>query len=122
MQAKLLIPMIDLAFLSLGAIVALLSQTQLIHSLPVDVSEVQPGIAAIERDDLAVVTVTADGLTLDGTPIDLDALAAGVGERLALLRVERRVPTETLVGVMSALAAGEVEIRIEVETAPPGGP
>ena len=120
MHARQFIPLIDLAFLSLGAVVAVLSQTQLVRSLEIDVSEVPPGVAAIEREDLAVVSITRDGIRLDGELVSLDALAAAVGPRLALLRVQRDVPTETLVGVMSALAAGGVEIRIEVRPAPPG--
>ncbi len=120
MHARQFIPLIDLAFLSLGAVVAVLSQTQLVRSLEIDVSRVPPGVAAIERENLAVVSITQDGLQLDGAPITLDQLAGAVGPRLALLRVERNVPTETLVGVMSALAAGGVEIRIEVRAAADG--
>ena len=42
MQGRVFIPLIDLAFLSLGAIVAILSQTQLIRSLPVEVAVGKP--------------------------------------------------------------------------------
>ena len=114
MQGRVSIPLIDLVFLSLGAIVAILSQTQLIRALPVEVTEVERGIAAIARDRMAVVTISRDGLFADGEPVGLDELVGVVDGRLALLRVDRRVPAETLVRVMSVLAAGEVELRIEV--------
>ena len=47
MRSGIFIPLIDLAFLSLAAVVAILSQTQVIESLPVEVTEIAPGIAAI---------------------------------------------------------------------------
>lgn len=121
MQGRVFIPLIDLAFLSLGAIVAILSQTKLIRSLPVEVTEVSPGIAAISREDVAVIVITADGLFADGAPVGPQDLAAVVDGRLALLRVDRRVPTERLVEVMAVLAAGGVELRIEVEQAAGAG-
>ncbi len=115
MQGRVFIPMIDLAFLSLGAIVAILSQTQLVRSLPVELTEVEEGIAAISRDQIAVITIAREGLFADGEPVALGELATAVGGRLALLRTDRRVPTESLIKVMSVLAAHHVELRIEVD-------
>ena len=120
MQARVFLPLIDLAFLSLGAIVAILSQTQLIRSLPVEVTEIGRGIAVITRDEVTVITITRDGLYVDGRDVGLDELGGAVEGRLALVRVDRRVPTERLVTVMSVLAASGVEIRIEVEQASGG--
>ncbi len=117
MQARVILPLIDLAFLSLGAIVAILSQTQLIRSLPVEVTEIGRGIAVITRDEVTVITITRDGLYVDGLDVGLDELGGIVEGSLALVRVDRRVPTERLVTVMSVLAANGVEIRIEVEEA-----
>ncbi|MHC4415562.1 MAG: ExbD/TolR family protein [Planctomycetota bacterium] len=114
------IPLIDLAFLSLGAVVAILSQSHLVRSLPVEVTEVGRGIAVISREAVTVITITTDGLYADGRPVALSELADAVNGRLVLLRVDRRVPTETLVGVMSVLAANDVELRIEVEERPEG--
>ena len=118
MQGRVFIPMIDLAFLSLGAIVAILSQTQLVRSLPVELTEVEEGIAAISRDQIAVITIAREGLFADGEPVALGELATRVGGRLALLRTDRRVPTESLIKVMSVLAAHHVELRIEVDERP----
>ncbi len=122
MQPRVLIPLIDLAFLSLGAIVAILSQTQLIRSLPVEVTQIGRGIAVITRDEVTIITIARDGLSVDGRTVGLDEIAGAVDGRLALVRVDRRVPTERLVTVMGVLAAHDVEIRIEVEETPGGAP
>ena len=115
MQAREFIPLIDLAFLSLGAVVAILSQTQLVKSFAVEITEVGDGIAAVSRDEVTVITVAEEGLYLDGEAIGLEELAGAVDGRLALLRVDRRVPTEVLINVVGVLAASGAELRIEVE-------
>ena len=115
MRSGIFIPMIDLAFLSLAAVVAILSQTELVESLPVEVTEIGPGIAVLSREDVTVITITPEGLWVRGRQETLDSIGAAVDGRLALLRVDRNVSTEVLVGVMGELAAHDVELRIEVE-------
>lgn len=114
MQARVFIPLIDLAFLSLGAVVAVLSQTQLIRSLPVRITEIGAGIAAISREQVTVITIAAGGLFIDGQPVALESLGDAVDGPLALVRADRQVPTQRLVEVMGVLAAKGVEIRVEV--------
>ena len=69
MQARIFISMIDLAFLSLAAVIAILSQTQLIQALPIEVTEIGQGIAAVTRDEVTVVTITDDEILVDGLPV-----------------------------------------------------
>jgi hypothetical protein len=118
MRPGVFIPLIDLGFLSLAAVVAILSQTRMVRSLPVEVTEINPGIAALLREDVTVITVSRDGIDVDGRRVERGAIGAAVDGRLALLRVGRDVPTQRLVGVMADLAAAGVEMRIEVEEAP----
>jgi len=114
MQGRIFISMIDLAFLSLAAVIAILSQTQLIRALPVEVTEVGRGIAAVARDEVTVVTITLDAILVDGEPVSLHDLGGAVDGPTVILRVGRRVPTENLVRVMAELAGQGVELRIEV--------
>ncbi len=114
MQARIFISLIDLAFLSLAAVIAILSQTQLVRALPVEVTQIGRGIAVVTRDDVTVVTITLDGLFVDGKPATLAELGGAVDGPTAILRVDRMVPTERLIGVMAQLAAAGVELRIEV--------
>ena len=119
MQARIFISMIDLAFLSLAAVIAILSQTQLVRALPVEVTEIGQGIAVVTRDKVTVVTITDNEILVDGEPVTLPELGGVVDGPTAILRVDRMVPTWRLIGVMSELAAAEVELRIEVrETRP----
>ena len=114
MQGRIFISMIDLAFLSLAAVIAILSQTQLIQALPIEVTEVGQGIAAVTRDEVTVVTITDDEILVDGRPVSLHELGGVVDGPTAILRVGRMVPTERLIHVMAELAGQGVELRIEV--------
>ncbi len=114
MQGRIFISMIDLAFLSLAAVIAILSQTQLIRALPVEVTEVGQGIAAVTRDEVTVVTITDDAILVDGEPVSLHELGGAVDGPTVILRVGRMVPTEKLIRVMAELAGQGVELRIEV--------
>ena len=115
MQARIFISLIDLAFLSLAAVIAILSQTQIVRALPVEVTEIGRGIAVVTRDDVTVVTITTDGLFVDGEAVTLAELGGVVDGPTAILRVDRMVPTERLIRVMGELAGEDVELRIEVE-------
>ncbi len=114
MQGRIFISMIDLAFLSLAAVIAILSQTQLIRALPVEVTEVGQGIAAVSRDEVTVVTITDDAILVDGEPVSLQELGGAVDGPTVILRVGRMVATEKLIRVMAELAGQGVELRIEV--------
>ena len=114
MQARIFISMIDLAFLSLAAVIAILSQTQLIQALPIEVTEIGQGIAAVTRDEVTVVTITDDEILVDGLPVSLHELGGAVDGPTVILRVGRMVPTERLIRVMAELAGQGVELRIEV--------
>ena len=114
MQGRIFISMIDLAFLSLAAVIAILSQTQLIQALPIEVTEIGQGIAAVTRDEVTVVTITDDEILVDGEPVSLHELGGAVDGPMAILRVGRMVPTERLIRVMAELAGRGVELRIEV--------
>ena len=114
MQARIFISMIDLAFLSLAAVIAILSQTQLIQALPIEVTEIRQGIAAVTRDEVTVVTITDDEILVDGLPVSLHELGGAVDGPTVILRVGRMVPTERLIRVMAELAGQGVELRIEV--------
>ncbi len=115
MQARIFISLIDLAFLSLAAVIAILSQTQVVRALPVEVTKIGRGIAVVTRDDVTVVTITLDGLFVDGKPLTLAELSGAVDGPTVILRVDRTVPTERLLGVMAELAGDQVELRIEVD-------
>jgi len=114
MQASIFISMIDLAFLSLGAVIAILSQTQLVRALPVEVTEIGQGIAVVTRDKVTVVTITDNEILVDGVGVTLPEVGGAVDGPTAILRVDRMVPTERLIGVMAELATSGVELRIEV--------
>lgn len=118
MNARHFIPLIDFGFLSLGAVMAIMSQLQSIETLPVDIARVGLGASDTLREDVVIVTITDNQLLVDDEAVGLPDLAGRIGDRLAVLRTHRRVATERLVMVMSELASADIEQRIEVEEVP----
>ncbi len=114
MQGRFFISLIDRAFLSLAAVIAILSQTQLVRALPIEVTEVGQGIAVVTRDEVTVVTITEEAILVDGESVRLHDVGGAVDGPTAILRVDRLVPTEKLIRVMAELAGQGVELRIEV--------
>ncbi len=101
MQGRFFISLIDLAFLSLAAVIAILSQTQLVLALPIEVTEIGQGIAVVTRDEVTVVTITDEAILVDGEPVRLHDVGGAVDGPTAILRVDRLVPTEKLIRVMA---------------------
>jgi biopolymer transport protein ExbD len=110
-----MIPMIDLVFLTLGAIVALLTQMELIRSIPVSLTRVGQGSSVVTTGEFDVVTLTAQGLTLNGRSIELDEIARRDSWNEVVFRVDREVHSEEMIGVLAEFAKVEAHVQIEVK-------
>jgi len=110
-----MIPMIDLVFLTLGAIVAMLTQMELIQSIPVSLARVGQGAAEVTTGELDVVTLSDSGLTLNGRSIGLPEIATRDVWNDVVLRVDRAVESERMIEVLAELAKVEARVQIEVK-------
>ncbi len=71
MNGKTMVPLIDLVFLTLGSILAAMTQMERVEAIPVAVAQVAGSGQAVQRGEFDVVTVTARGVTVGvslGTP------------------------------------------------------
>jgi len=92
-----------------------MTQMDVVRALPVEVSRVGRGQAVIRHDKFKILTVTADGMALDGSPIDREQLANEAAGIKIVLRISRDIPTQETVGILAVLADAGAEVSIEVE-------
>ena len=115
MQSRALIPMIDLVFLTLGGILAVMTQMEHVTSIPVEITRVGRGAAVVQQGRLSVVAMTRHGLTLDGQPTTRQKLVDEVAGRNIVLRADRELPTERTVGMVALLAKAGANVSLEVK-------
>lgn len=122
MNAKTAIPLIDLILLTLGSVLAAMTQMQRIEAIDVDVARVGPGPVAVRRGEIRIVTVSDDGLTLDGQAVRREQLADALAGSEVVLRAERSLPTQRTLALLAELtrAAGSVSVEVEPDKPQPG--
>ena len=59
-MAKAILPLIDLVFLTLGSVLAMMTQMERVTAMPVTLAEVGQGSAVVQRGDFDVLTVSAE--------------------------------------------------------------
>jgi biopolymer transport protein ExbD len=115
-MSKSMVPLIDLVFLTLGSVLAAMTQMEKVEALGVDVARVGAGQAVVEHGQLKVVTVDEDGLRLEGRPIAPEELARQVGPEKIVLRAQRALPTERTLQALADLADLRLDVVLEVTT------
>jgi biopolymer transport protein ExbD len=115
MDARSILPLIDLVFLTLGAILAAMTQMQRVTALPVELAQVGPGAAIVRQGDLVIVNLLADGMAIDGVPVTAESMPAMVAGRQVIVRCARSLPSERLLGAVAELVAAGTNVSLEVE-------
>ncbi len=121
MDARTIVPLIDLIFLTLGSVLGAMTQMERIETIPVEVSQVQRAGLSVQRGDFVVLTVTSDGMTLNGKPITAGELPERIAGKDVVLRAERSLPTEqTLVALSLSVKAGaNVSLEVKPQSSDP---
>jgi biopolymer transport protein ExbD len=115
MDARAILPLIDLVFLTLGAILAAMTQMERVTALPVELAEVGPGAAVVRQGEFAVLTLRSDGMSLDGVAVTAETLPALVAGRSVIVRCERTLASERLLQVVADLMRVGADVSLEVE-------
>jgi len=110
-----ILPFIDLVFLALGGVLACMTKMEMVTALPISVTRIGKGSAIVQHEKFAVLTVAADGMSLDGKSITKDQLPSQVANKKIILRVDKALPTQRTVQVIGELAKAGVEMSIEVK-------
>ena len=114
MTGKTMVPLIDLVFLTLGSVLAAMTQMERVEAIPVAVARVVGGSGKIQRGEFDVVTVTAEGVRLGDRAVGEERLADEVAGRRVVLRAARDLPTERTLAVLARIAEAASEVSIEV--------
>ncbi len=123
MNARMMVPLIDLVFLTLGSVLVAMTQMERVESIAVDVARVGRGAAIVQRGELEVLSVTPDGLRLGQRAIAPRELADAVAHKRVVIRAERSMPTQRTLAVLAEVLAAGAEASIEVNQAgDPAGP
>jgi len=116
MQSRtVILPLVDLVFLALGAILACMTQMDIIHALPVEISRGGSGSPVVSREDFHVLTLSPEGMSFDGQPITEKELASSAKHSKVILRAYRLLPTEETIRVIAMLSEAAAEVAIEVK-------
>ncbi|NOX55364.1 MAG: biopolymer transporter ExbD [Planctomycetes bacterium] len=119
-MGKAIVPLIDLVFLTLGSVLAMMTQMERVTAMPVSLAEVGQGSAVVQHGKFEVLTVSAEGLSLNGKSVTIDQIEERLAGKRVVLRADRKLPVERVWRVMARLhkAGGEVaaEIREEPST------
>lgn len=119
MTGKTMVPLIDLVFLTLGSILAAMTQMERVEALPVAVAEVSGSAARLQRGTFDVVTVTAHGVRVGDRVVAEEDLAGEIANRRVVLRAAGGLPTERTLAVLARIADVASEVSIEVRPARP---
>ena len=119
MTGKALVPLIDIVFLSLASLLGVMSQMEMVEAIEVEISEVGDGTAAIQQGDFTVVSLTRDGLFVDGASIAESTLAEQVADHRVVLRAASGLPTNETLDVLAELTKVCSEVTVEVREAAP---
>jgi len=112
-----LLPLLDVLFLALGAILAQMTEMERVTVLPVELEDRVGHAAVLRTGDFVVVSLSEEGLAVDGETLSIDdpRLAVRVRDRDVVARVDRRLPTGSTVQLLAVLRDAGAHVELEVD-------
>jgi len=114
-----LLPLVDLVFLALGGILGCMTQMQVLHALPIEVAQIGTGASIVRQSRFSVLTLSPQGMTLNGESIGPDDIPSKVTNRRIILRADKELPTQQTVEVLAMLVQAGADVSIEVKERAP---
>jgi hypothetical protein len=114
MRSYTLLPLVDLIFLAFGGALCCMTQMEVVRALPVEVTEVGAGASVIKHGAFAIVSLTRDGLHLDGKPVTRQSLIQEAAGKQFVLRVDEELPTKETIQIIGDLVFAGAELSLEV--------
>jgi len=112
--------MIDFVFLSVGGLLTMLTQMEIVSAVPLDLAAGEAE-ASMQVDDAPrdVVTIAGGGLTLNDRAITIEALRAAITRPVVLVRADRGARVDRLTAVLTAVhGSGDRDVRLQFRGAP----
>jgi hypothetical protein len=115
MNTRSIIPLIDLGFLTLGAVVALLAQSEFIERLPLNLAQADGAERTPLLADHASIAISQDELFIDGVAVTLDELPNELNGRTPVVRPEADIDAERLIRLLAVLADFNPTVQLEYD-------
>ncbi len=112
---KFILPLVDVVFLSLGGVLACMTQMVVIHAIPVEVAKVGGGATVVKHEKFSILTLSSEGMTLDGKPISKEEIPVKVAHRTVVLRVSKNLPAQDMLKTLADLVEAGTQVSLEVE-------
>ena len=122
MNTRMMVPLIDLVFLTLGSVLAAMTTMERVEAIPVQVATVGQGASVSRPDEPLILAVTAEGLTLGRQPLAASDLPAAVAGKRVVLRAEKSLATQKTLAVLADIIDAGADASLEVEIKHPGDP
>ena len=115
MGDRTIVPLIDLVFLTLGSVLAAMTQMERVESIPVAVARTTAGCASVRRGEFDVVAITLEDVRWNGELITYDEIPDRAPGRQVVLRAERSLPTQQTLELLGELIKAGADVSIEVK-------
>jgi biopolymer transport protein ExbD len=115
MKTTAVVPLLDVLFLALGAILAQMTEMERVTVLPVELEDRVGQAAVVRTGEFVVVTLDAAGLSVDGERIDAARLREHTVDRDVVARADRGVPTGETLRLLAALRDVGAHVELEVD-------
>ena len=115
MGMKAILPLVDMVFLGLGALLGVMTQMERVESIPVQIAQVGHDAAIVQQGDFRLLTLTSKGLTLDSRPITRTTLLSQSAGEDFVLRIQKDVPTEQTLKLLADLVGAGCDVSLEVD-------
>jgi biopolymer transport protein ExbD len=117
MKTAALLPLLDVLFLALGAILAQMTEMERVTVLPVELESRVGHAAVLRTGEFVVVSLNTHGLSVDGESLDIDdpRLVTRIRDRDVVARVDRRLPTGSTVQLLAVLRDAGAHVELEVD-------
>lgn len=116
MDMKAILPMIDLVFLTLGALLGVMTQMERVTALEIEITRVGKGAAVVQTGEFMILTLSdKDQLTLNGEAVIPKTLQNRVGGQEIIFRVHKNVAAHRVFTLLNDLTLAGATVKLEVE-------
>jgi biopolymer transport protein ExbD len=117
---KALLPFADIALLTIGSLLACMTQMEHIKAIPVPLAEVAPGSATVQHGELNLLVLRGQEMTLNGSPVEWEDLGVRLAGKKVVLRADKGLPVGKVWRGMAGLHRAGCELLAEVRESSEG--
>jgi biopolymer transport protein ExbD len=110
-----MVPLLDVLFLALGAILAQMTEMERVTVLPVELEDRVGTASVLRTGEFTVLTLDDEGLSLDGERVAETDVLTRLDGRDVVARIDRRLPTGDTLRLLALLREAGAHVELEVD-------